>query len=153
VTDPDPGEWFEITRRALGDRFRLDRLVATSPERVLFEAFDEVLKRRVSLRVNPQTDEASRAWFMREAEALGQLDHPAVGHVYEAGVVGDLAYRIGNWVDGEGLLEAIGRGPRLIPTVLAMARDLPARWSTPICRIIVRRIAPMSVLVSSGGRE
>jgi len=72
VTGPDPGEWFEVTRRALGDRFRLDRLVAVSAQRILFEAFDEVVKRRVSLRVHPLTDEGGRAWFMREAEALGQ---------------------------------------------------------------------------------
>ena len=153
MTGPDPVEWFQRTRKALGERFRLDRLVAASTERVLFEAFDTVLKRRVSLRVNPLADDGARAWFMREAEALGQLDHPAVRHVYEAGVVGDLAYRIGNWIDGEGLLEAIGRGPRLFPTVLAMARDLlGALEHAHLHGIIVRRIAPMSVLVSSGGR-
>jgi hypothetical protein len=81
VTDPDPGNG----SRSPGGRsgpLPPGPAGGDGPERVLFEAFDEVLKRRVSLRVNPQTDEASRAWFMREAEALGQLDHPAVGHVY-----------------------------------------------------------------------
>ncbi len=153
MSDPDPGSTFDLTRKALGARFRLDRLVALSSERALFEAFDQTLKRRVSLRVNLRPDDGSRAWFMREAEALGQLDHPAIRHVYEAGVVGALAYRVGNWIDGEGLREAIGRGPRPIPTVLAMARDLlGALEHAHLHGIIVRRIAPVSVLVSSGGR-
>ncbi|HEX6105463.1 MAG TPA: serine/threonine-protein kinase [Gemmatimonadales bacterium] len=153
MTEPEPGYWFDLTREALGDRFRLDRLVAVSAERTLFEAFDQTLKRRVSLRVNLGTDAAERAWFMREAEALGQLDHPAIRHAYEAGVVRGIAYRVGNWIDGEGLQEAIGRGPRLIPTVLAMARDLlSALEHAHLHGIIVRRIAPASVLVSSGGR-
>ena len=58
MTEPDPGYWFDLTREALGDRFRLDRLVAVSAERTLFEAFDQTLKRRVSLRVNLGTDAA-----------------------------------------------------------------------------------------------
>ncbi|HUF34439.1 MAG TPA: serine/threonine-protein kinase [Gemmatimonadales bacterium] len=153
MTGVDAGKYFELARDRLGDRFRLERLVAASAERVLFEAYDQTLKRRVTLRLNPYSNEATRAWFMREAEALGQLDHPAVRHVYEASVVGDLAYRVGNWIDGEGLQEAIGRGPRPIPTVLAMARDLlGALEHAHLHGIIVRRIAPMSVLVSAGGR-
>ena len=51
---------------------------------MLFEAQDLILKRRVSLRVNFYTDEPTRAWFLREAEALGRLDHPAIRHVYDA---------------------------------------------------------------------
>ena len=153
MSGPDPGTCFEVTRRALGARFRLDRLVAISAERALFEAFDETLKRRVSLRVHVGPDAPGRAWFMREAEALGQLDHPAIMHVYEAGAAGDAAYRVGNWIDGEGLQAAIGRGPRAIPVVLAMARDLlSALEHAHLHGIIVRRIAPMSVLVSAGGR-
>jgi serine/threonine-protein kinase len=128
-------------------------LVAVSAERVLFEAHDETLKRRVSLRVNFYLDEPTRVWFMRETEALGQLDHPAIRHVYDAGIVGQVAYRVGNWIDGEGLQEAIGRGPRPIPTVLAMARDLlSALDHVHLHGIIVRRIVPKSVLVSAGGR-
>ncbi|MGH7528531.1 MAG: serine/threonine-protein kinase [Gemmatimonadales bacterium] len=145
---------FERTREALGPRYRLERIVASSAERVLFEAHDETLKRRVSLRVNFYLDEPTRAWFLREAEALGQLDHPAIRHVYDAGVIGDLAFRVGSWIDGEGLDEAVQRGgPRLIPTVLALARDLlGALEHAHLHGIIVRRIVPATMLLSSGGR-
>jgi serine/threonine protein kinase len=153
LTAPDPRVAFDRTREALGTRYRLERIVASSPERVLFEAHDEVLKRPVSLRVNFFLDQAVRAWFMRESEALGQLDHPGILHVYDAGQVGDLAYRIGSWVDGEGLGEAVRRGPRPIPTVFALARDLLGALDHAHLRgIIVRVISPLSVLVNAGGR-
>jgi serine/threonine protein kinase len=120
---------------------------------VLFEARDEVLKRRVAVRLNFYLDDAVRAWFMRESEALGQLDDPGIMHVYDAGRVDDLAYRIGNWVDGEGLLDAVRRNPRPIPTVFALARDLlGALEHAHLHGIIVRAVSPRSVLVSAGGR-
>jgi len=153
VTGPDPVLAFERTHAVLGDRYRLERIAAANASRVLFEAYDETLKRQVSVRVNFYHDAATRAWFLREAEALGQLDHPAIRHVYDAGVVGDLAYRIGNWVDGESLEDAVQRSPRSIPAVLALARDLLGALDHAHLRgIIVRRIVPASVLVETSGR-
>ena len=137
----------------MGARYHLERIVASSAERVLFRAHDELLRRWVSLRVNFYLDNAVRAWFMRESEALGQLDHPGILHVYDAGVAGDLAYRVGNWVDGEGLGVAVRRGPRPIPVVLALARDLlGALEHAHLHGIIFRSISPGSILVSAGGR-
>jgi eukaryotic-like serine/threonine-protein kinase len=153
VTNPDPILAFDRTAATLGARYRLERIVASNADRVLFEAYDEMLKRRVGVRVNFYRDEVTRAWFLREAEALGQLDHPAIGHVYDAGVKGELAYRIGNWIDGEGLQSAMERGPRSIPAVLSLARDLlGALDHAHLQGMIVRRIAPPSVLIGSSGR-
>ena len=153
LTSSEPESHFERTNEALGTRYRLQRTVAVSPERVLFEAQDLILKRRVSLRVNFYTDQPTRNWFMREAEALGRLDHPSIRHVYDAGVVGDLAFRVGNWIDGEGLHGALQRGPRPIPMVLTLARDLLSAMEHAHSQgIILRRIVPASVLLSSTGR-
>jgi len=152
VTAPDPVLAFERTSAALGARYRLERIAASNADRILFAAHDETLKRRVSIRVNFYRDEPSRAWFLREAVALGQLDHPAIRHVYDAGVVGELAYRIGNWTDGEELEEAVQRGPRSIPSVLSLARDLlGALAHAHLQGIIVRRIVPASVLMGGSG--
>jgi serine/threonine-protein kinase len=153
LTGPDPRIAFDRTREALGPRYHLERIVASSAERVLFEGRDEVLKRPVSIRINFYVDDAIRAWFMRESEALGRLDDPGILHVYDAGQVGDLAYRVGNWVEGEGLREAVQRGPRPIPMVLALARDLlGALEHAHLNGIIVRTVSPLSVLAGANGR-
>ena len=153
MTGPEPVVAFERTTAALGPRYRLERIVASNADRVLFEAHDEMLKRRVGVRINFYRDEPSRAWFLRESEALGQLDHPAIAHVYDAGIIGDLAYRIGSWIDGEGLEDAVARGPRSIPAVLSLARDLlGALDHAHLQGMMVRRIVPASVLIGASGR-
>jgi serine/threonine protein kinase len=152
-TTPPPLTIFERVEAALGKRFRLETMVAASRERVLFTAHDTLLSRRVSLRVNLYPDDKTRAWFLREAEALAQLDHPAIRHVYDAGLVGDLAYRVGNWIEGESLQEATQRGPRPFPAVHVLARDVLSGLEHAHAHgIIVRRIAPTSLLVNLGGR-
>ena len=153
MTGPDPVLVLERTRATLGRRYRVDRVVAASRVRVLLEAFDESLKRRVSMRVNVYIDEPSRVWFLREGEALAQLDHPGIRHVYDTGIVDDLAFQVGNWIEGEGLEEAVQRGPRIIPSVLALARDvLGGLEHAHLEGIIVRRVVPATVLVGSTGR-
>jgi serine/threonine protein kinase len=154
LSTAEPDRYFKRTHAALGLRYRLERTVATSVERVLFEAQDLILKRRVALRVNFYADGPTRSWFVREAEALGRLDHPAIRHVYDAGVAGELAYRVGNWIDGEGLQGALQRGPRPIPMVHALARDLLSAMEHAHTQgIILRRIVPASMLLTSSGRS
>jgi serine/threonine protein kinase len=153
MTTPPPLTIFERVEAALGHRFRLETMVAASRERVLFTATDVLLSRRVSLRVNLYPDDRTRAWFLREAEALAQLDHPAIRHVYDAGIIGDLAYRVGNWIEGESLKEAVQRGPRPFPAVHILARDVLSGLEHAHAHgIIVRRIAPTSLLVNLAGR-
>lgn len=153
MTGPDAGALFKATEAALGKRFRLERLVAANTERVLFNGRDLILSRPVSIRVNFYTTEPLRAWFLREAEALARLDHPSIRHVYDVGVVGDLAYRIGNWIEGEGLHEAVSRGPRPVPDVHTLARSLLNGLEHAHNRsVIVRRLVPAGLLVSPGGR-
>lgn len=151
TTTIEPLEYFRRTQAALGDRYRLQRTIAATHELALFEAWDQLLKRRVSLRVD--VDPATRGWFLREAEALGRLDHPAIRHVYDAGVLADLAYRVGNWIEGESLQDALRRGPRPIPVVHTLARDLLGALEHAHAHvIIVRRVVPASLLLSTADR-
>jgi serine/threonine-protein kinase len=153
MTVAESVRWFERAERALGSRYRLERLVAASRERVLFVAYDTTIQRHVGVRMNFLTEAGLRAWFVREAQALGQLDHPAIRHVYDIVVTDEVAYRIGNWVEGESLQDAVARGPRLIPSVHTLARDLlGAVEHAHTHGIIVRRLAPSALVLSPSGR-
>src|SRR6266699_1444283 len=109
--------------RALTPAFRLDQQVAATPERAVYHAWDRVLKRSVALHVHLAPDSPGRAWFLRETETLAALDHPAIRHVYSAGVVGTFAYRTANWVEGQSLAEALRRWPRPARTAHSLVRD------------------------------
>ena len=134
------------------DLFDFERLVAESDERVLYVARDLVLKRRVALRIHLDEFSPGRAGFLREGEVLAQLDHPGFRRIYGAGVRGNFAWRAGNWVDGESLAEAVARGPRPIPDVLALARDiLSALEHAHRQGVIVRRVVPTNLMLDPAG--
>ncbi len=134
------------------DLFEIERLVAESDERLLFVVVDKVLKRRVALRVHPH-EGPHRAWFMRETEILARLDHPSIRHVYAAGVRSGVAYRVGNWIEGESLADAVARGPRTIPAVMSLARDLlSALDHAHVNGVVIRRVRPTTLLLDPAGR-
>jgi serine/threonine protein kinase len=138
---------------ALEPAFRLDNLVVLSRERALYHAWDKILKRHVALRVHLIPDSPGRAWFLRETETLAALDHPAIRHVYAAGFVGTFAYRTANWVEGESLADALRRGPRPMPTVLTLVRDLLSAAEHAHARgVIMRRITPTTLMLDTSGR-
>lgn len=138
---------------ALEPTFRLDHLVALSRERALYHAWDRMLKRPVALRVHLIPDSPGREWFLRETETLAALDHPSIRHVYAAAEVGPFAYRTANWVDGESLADGLRRGPRPMPTVLALTRDLLSAAEHAHARsVIMRRITPSTLMLDVSGR-
>ena len=139
--------------RLFSDLFELERPVAESEERVLYVARDRILKRRVALRLHLSADGPGRSWFLREAEVLASLDHPSVGHAYAAGLRDGIAWRVGNWIEGESLADAVARGPRPIPAVLSIARDLLYALDHAHVRgVVMRRIKPTTLMIDVSGR-
>jgi len=136
-----------------GASYRPERLVAHSNERALCVAWDVILKRQVALRVHLLGDAPGRAWFLRESEVLARLDHPGFRRVYAAGFADGLAYRVSNWIEGESLTDAAARGPRPIPEVMGLARDLLSAMEHAHARgVIVRRMVPATVLFNLAAR-
>ena len=84
---------FDRVQALVDPRYRVEREVAASTFRSLFLATDTRLQRRVSLRISLTTPASLREWFLREAEALAQLDHPAIRHLYDLGEGDGLVWR------------------------------------------------------------
>ena len=148
-----PADLLDDVVRTLTPAFRLDQRVAAAPERAVYHAWDRVLKRSVALHVHLAPDSPGRAWFLRETETLAALDHPAIRHVYAAGLEGTFAYRTANWVEGESLAQALGRGPRAIPMAHALVRDLLGAAEHAHARgVILRRIVPLTLMLELTGR-
>ncbi|HVH68462.1 MAG TPA: serine/threonine-protein kinase [Gemmatimonadales bacterium] len=147
-----PAGRLEGVVQALSADFTLE-LVAATPERAVYQAWDRLLKRHVALHVHLMADAPGRAWFLRETETLAALDHPAIRHVYSADVLEGVAYRTANWVDGESLADALRRGPRPLPTALALVRDLLGAAEHAHARgVILRRIVPTTLMLEASGR-
>jgi len=135
-----------------GDLFESEALVAESDDRALYMVRDRLLKRRVALRLQ-LSGGPGRDWFLRETEVLASLDHPSIRHVYSAGIRGETVYRVGNWIAGESLAEAAARGPRPIPLVLSIARDLLYALDHAHVRgIVMRRVRPTTLMLDTSSR-
>ncbi len=112
-----------------------------------------MLKRKVGLRVFIEQDSPARAWFERETELLAALDHPILRTVYAAGFTGDWAWRTVKWIEGESLQDTVARGPRPIPGVLQLARSLVSLLEyVHTQRIVIRRLAPTTVMIDANER-
>lgn len=149
----DPAHLAERVRRLFRDQFSIDRLVALSENRALFLSRDLVLNRPVALRIHLKPDTRSRAWFEREVELLARLDHPSLRTIYSAGHREDWSYRVSQWIEGESLAEAVGRGPRPIQAVVQLAFDLAEAVEYAHSKnVIVRRIVPSTVMLDQLGR-
>jgi len=134
------------------DLFELVHLVHESEDHALFRARDRVLKRDVALRIHKK-EGPSRMWYERETEVLASLDHPSIRRIYSAGYRDGLAYRAGNWIEGESLAEACARGARRVPLVLSMARELLMALDHAHVRgVVLRRVRPTTLMIDVTGR-
>jgi serine/threonine protein kinase len=144
---------FRMAQEVFTGMFQLEELVAADDVRALFTARHVVLQRRVAVRVHLQPNTTGRQWFERESVLLASIDHPGIRPIHSAGYRDDWAYRVSRYIEGENLLEAVARGPRTIPEVLLMARDLVSALDYVHAeQIILRRIVPSSLMLNRAGR-
>lgn len=149
----DAAALFREAARVFEGMFQLQEIIAANDQRALFVARHLVLERRAVLRVHLRPDTPGRRWFERETMLLARADHPGIRPIHSAGFRGDWAYRVSKWIEGESLEEAVARGPRPVPDVVQLARDLLSALDYVHAeQIIVRRITPSSVMLTRAGR-
>jgi serine/threonine protein kinase len=133
----------------LADRYRLEDELGRGGMGVVYRARDTQLKRTVAVKL---ISRGTVARFQTEAEAIAQLDHPNIVHVYEFNQQDDLYYIVMSFIQGESLSQRLTRGT--IPTEEAL------RITISLCEalahahgkgIIHRDIKPSNVLLSDEG--
>ena len=135
--------------------YRIERALGEGGMGAVYLAQDEVLHRRVAIKVISRgfaSDPAIRERFLREARMLATVEHPDVVRVYSFGASEERAYLVLEYVEGETLADRIARGP--IP--VAEARDitkkvigaLAAAWEK---RIVHRDVKPSNILFNARG--
>lgn len=153
------------------DRYRSLRLIKRSQTAEVFEATalgPEGFRRRVVLkRLLPEAalDEGLKQAFLDEARLGAQLSHPGLVPVFDFGLVDNLPFLIGEYVDGASLtqlLDLLRERGDFVPVDLAAhialelsrtlsfmhtARDLKGRE----LRLVHRDLSPNNVLISWDG--
>ncbi len=147
----------------LAERFALLELVASDGPASLWRAHDEVLARPVAVKVVPTPNKAAREGaqaFLDAAVRTGAVNHPGLARTYDAAVASrpgrgnDVAYVIGEWVDGEPLDSHLQRVGALAAVdaadVLRQVAD--ALTAAHAAGLTHGRLHPRNVLVTPSGR-
>jgi serine/threonine-protein kinase len=103
--------------KALG-RYRIERVLGKGAMGVVYEGFDPRLSRRVAIKtiLKHNLDEALAkdysARFVREAQAVGKLNHPNIVQVHDFGEEGDIAYLVLEFIKGRELKSYFDKNER-----------------------------------------
>ncbi|MEM7249579.1 MAG: protein kinase [Acidobacteriota bacterium] len=146
-----------LPRERLG-RYRLLRRLGRGGMGEVFEAEQEHPRRRVALKVmRPGLMSAELLKrFEREATVLGQLDHPAIASIYEAGEAEDehgerLPFFAMELVHGETLLRHADRLP-LRKRLQLLAETCDGIHHAHVRGFVHRDLKPANILVTREGR-
>ena len=107
---------------------------------VVFTAFQQSLKRRIAVKILPQsmyTEESVRL-FQQEAEAVAGLSHPGIVPIYEIGETPDFRWFTMQLIEGESLAARLSRMAR---NVIPSRRVLPLPRALGLVRQILEALA------------
>jgi serine/threonine-protein kinase len=142
----------DLAGQVLGDRYRIERLLARGGMAAVYLATDLRLHRAVAIKVLRQdlaADPDFRDRFMREARATASLSHPNVVGLYDFHSEDDLAYLVLEYIPGPTLREVLG-DQRLTPSQALLVQDelLQALVAAHEAGIVHRDIKPENLIVA-----
>jgi hypothetical protein len=135
--------------------YRILRQIGHGAMGVVFEAEQTSLSRRVAIKVLPQNlalRERTVKRFLREAEAMGRLDHANVVDVYEVGSVRQVHYFSMRFVEGPPLDRVLKAGPLAIADVVAIGIDVASALAHAHARGVLHRDVKPANLLRDGSK-
>ncbi len=152
---PRPGTPSGLGPGAMFGRYQIERELARGGMGIVYVATDPGLKRKVALKVmiagETASDDQVRR-FVREARAAGQLHHPNIVAVHDAGEVDGRHYFTMDLVDGKELAHTIGSGMKLRDQVALMRTVCLALHHAHEHGIVHRDLKPANIMITRDGR-
>src|SRR5437588_11581207 len=142
-------------RAATIARYRVGRLIGAGGMGEVYLAEDEVLQRKVALKLLParftQDQERVRR-FQREARAASALNHPNILTIYEIGHADSVHYIATEYIEGQTLREVMASRRLTIAEVIDIATGVAnAPAAAPQDVLAQRDRNPENIMLRQGG--
>src|SRR5262249_1871209 len=136
-------------------RYRVGRLIGAGGMGEVYLAEDEVLQRKVALKLLParftQDQERVRR-FQREARAASALNHPNILTIYEIGHAESVHYIATEYIEGETLRDVMASRRLSIGEIIEVSMGVAgALAAAHDARIIQRDIKPENIMLRPDG--
>lgn len=137
-------------------RFRVVEVIHRGAMATVVRAIDEELNREVALKILPAhlgADPQFRERFVREAQAVAQLDHPAICRIYSVGNQGGVLYVAMQFVHGTTLADVIRRYRQFTPygALLVVRTVAEALGVVHRAGLVHRDVTSSNIMIDSGG--
>jgi serine/threonine protein kinase len=137
-------------------KYRIECELGRGGMGVVYRAFDRVVERPVAIKTIGFGDIPSAQLLdrlKREARAIGQLEHPNIVSLYDAGETEGLYYLVMQFVEGETLRQRIERKPGFTPQeILEIFSQLLGALAYSHSRGVIHRdIKPANVMITPEG--
>jgi serine/threonine-protein kinase len=136
-------------------RYRVGRLIGAGGMGEVYLAEDEVLRRKVALKLLPLrfTQDAERVRrFQREARAASALNHPNILTIYEVGQAGEIHYIATEYIEGETLRDRMASRRLTLEEVIDIASGVAgALAAAHDAGIVHRDIKPENIMLRPDG--
>ena len=146
----------ELEPGFIGDRYRLERLIARGGMAEVWLGHDTFLDRQVAIKVLKRhiaRDETAIERFRREALACAGLNHPNIVAVYDAFAHSGNQVVVMQYVQGRSLRDLLDKKKRLTPslTIMMGAAIAAALDATHRHGLVHRDVKPGNILVRPDG--
>jgi serine/threonine protein kinase len=134
----------------LGDRFELEERVGAGGMGEVYRALDRSSGERVAVKVLLDRNALGDRRFMKEAEVIASLSHPAIIRYVAHGIAGSgEPYLAMEWLEGEDLGERLRRGALTVDEAVTLAARVVGALAAVHARSIVHRDSPARARSSS----